>query len=406
MFEIIDKFKRFMIYAILVSMTVSPAFALGAGARNLMLIVIMGLSPIVILIHPKLYPKDTPLILLCLLLVLSPMLYNGGTMRLSTVMYGMMFCLCFMAYNRLLHEGMMTICNYEKVLKWLIYACAITLVIQQFCVLTGLPIFNVSHENYYTSQPWKLNSLTSEPSHSVRYMALVMYCYIVVRETITEKKYSFIEGVKEDKWIWCAFLWTMITSVSATAYLFLLIIMSKFVTLKNIAITSILFIVLFFVALQSENEAISRMARTAEATITLNETAIIEADHSGSARIVPMIIAAKMIDLSKKEGWFGRGVDYISTVMYKLFPGVPEGYVSGGILILAVEYGFIAFMIFLLFTFNTTVIKQDIITLFFWFFMCLNEGLNVQITWAAIIFLYTNKIMIKNKLYESRGTNG
>lgn len=386
--------SKLIMYLILIGMAVSPAFALGAGARNLFLIGIMSLSPLVIILYPHIYMKDATLLILSFLLMTCPLLFNSQTMRWSTVLYGVMFCLNFMAYNRLLKEDIIDINEYVSLLKWIIYSYAIVLLIQQFCVLTGLPIFNVS--NYSPLTPWKLNSLTSEPSHSVRYMALFMYSFIAMNEKIRGVSYSIKDMLHEDRRVWIAFMWVMITSISATGYLFLLVILSKFINLKNLVVPCAAIALIIFIGLQQENESVVRMYNTGLATLTLDEKTIVKADHSGSARIVPVIIAAKMVDLRTKEGWFGHGVDYLSTVMYKLFPGVNQGYTGGGIFLLAVEYGFLTFLIFLIFSFRATFRRDDLVTLLFFALMCINEGLNMQITWSAIIFLYTNKHMLGN----------
>ena len=63
-----------------------------------------------------------------------------------------------------------------------------------------MPIFNLS--NYDLNEPWKLNSLSAEPSHSARIMALLMYCYITIKELVTNIKYNFKFDLKKDKWIW------------------------------------------------------------------------------------------------------------------------------------------------------------------------------------------------------------
>ena len=79
------------------------------------------------------------------------------TMRWSTVLYSCMFCVYFMAFARVLYSNGYDFSDFSKLLKGLIYAYCIVLIIQQFCVLTNLPIFNLS--NYDIREPWKLNSL-------------------------------------------------------------------------------------------------------------------------------------------------------------------------------------------------------------------------------------------------------
>ena len=164
-----NKKKSFFLIIILVSMAISHAFALGEGNRNLFLIGVMSISQIIILRFFEFDKLDFLLLLFFTTIAIFPSLSHPETMRWSTVFYSIMFGLTFIAYKQLLRQKHFSILNYFKILKLLIYAYFIVLLIQQFCVLTGLPIFNLS--NYDVTQPWKLNSLAAEPSHSARIVA-------------------------------------------------------------------------------------------------------------------------------------------------------------------------------------------------------------------------------------------
>ena len=70
-------------------------------------------------------------------------------MRWSTVLYTCMFSLTFMAYTRLLTISKLTAFKFMKILRALIIAYFAVLIIQQMCVLLGLPIFT---SNLYESE--------------------------------------------------------------------------------------------------------------------------------------------------------------------------------------------------------------------------------------------------------------
>lgn len=161
-------------------MAIAPAFALGDDNRNLLLIGAMGVSPYFFFRYPIIIPKvDFYLGSICLFMVIFPLLFHPETMRWSTVLYSCMFCVYFMAFARVLYSNGYDFSDFSKLLKGLIYAYCIVLIIQQFCVLTNLPIFNLS--NYDIREPWKLNSLMSEPSHSARIIPVLMYLYVTVQ---------------------------------------------------------------------------------------------------------------------------------------------------------------------------------------------------------------------------------
>lgn len=383
------KIVDFWLYLIIVAFAVSPAFALGEDNRNLFLIALMGFSPLVILRYGGINKNDLLLLLFMVVMILAPLITHPGSMRWSTVMYSAMFCLTFMAYNRLLHNSNPRILTYSNVLKWLIYAYTIVLLIQQFCVLMQLPVFNSG--NYNPLTPWKLNSLTSEPSHSARFMGILMYSYVSAREIFLTRDYSLSRDGKRDILLWISFFWTMLTMVSTTAFLFIFIVWLKFLNRQHF-VYLLAGVVLIIVTVSAVKiKSFDRMQKSFTATISLDEKKIIKADHSGSYRIVPIMLSAKEVDLSTIDGWLGKGIGYMSTILHKKIPGTPRGYSNGGMMLIAVENGFLAFILFLIFTLRTTIRRKEIITYFFWFLLIFALNINMQMLWCAVLLLYTNK---------------
>lgn len=387
------RINRFFIYLIIISLAVSPAFALGKGNRNLLLIGVMSLTPIIIIVFKKIYKLDIWLFLIMGSLALAPILNHPETMRWSTVLYSWMFCLTFIAYNRLLFKNVFSIINFHNLLKYLILAYFITLLIQQFCVLTGLPIFNIS--NYSLPEPWKLNSLASEPSHSGRIVGLLFYCFITSKEIILQRVYSLKKDAKTDGWIWLAFLWTMVTMGSATAFLFLLIVSLKFIQKKNIVPIIVLLLIFTFIASRFEIKAIDRAIAVFEATLTLDPNNVISADHSASFRIVPTLVLITMVDVLSMDGLFGHGVDSVSNFLYLYIPGGGEEVSGGGFFLVWYEYGFIPFILLMIFSLKATLYKGQIVNIVFWFFLVFIYGINNQIIWLCMVLLYTNNIFLK-----------
>ena len=378
----------------IVAMSVSPSFAMGEGNRNLFLIGVMGISPIIILRFFEFDKLDYLLLLFLTTIVVFPPLLHPETMRWSTVLYSIMFGLTFIAYKQLLKRSHFSILNYFKILKLLIFAYFIVLLIQQFCVLTGLPVFNLS--NYDATQPWKLNSLSAEPSHSGRIVGLLMYSFITIKEKFLNRNYDLKKDSRKDKWVWLAFTWTMLTMGSGTAFLFIAIIFLKFIRFKNFMPLFIIGIAAVILVSNIENLAFERTIKTLTATLTFDEANIIAADHSASIRIVPMIILLKMIDLSSTNGWFGHGVDHVGTFLSDMVPGLNEGITGGGLFQLCMEYGFISFVLFVIFSFKTVFNRNDYFNILFWFFLVVMYGLNTQILWLCLILIFTNNYFFYN----------
>lgn len=377
-----------LLYIGLTFLLVSPAFALGSGARNMLLIVAMAVSPIVLLLYPVFTKKvDIALLAFLLLTIAFPLLNHPLSMRWSTVLYTGMFGLYIMALYRLYLFSEITPSDFSKFLKVLIYAYFVVLLIQQFCVLTGLPIFNVS--NYNILEPWKLNSLMSEPEHSGRMIALLMYSYLTMQEIVANKSYTFEESLQKEKYIWIAFLYSMITMVSAGAYVFLLVVLSKYLS-KRMLIYLVIIVCLMVTVVNSET--FMRAYKLAIATLTFDIHEIYRADQSGALRFVPAILCLQHIDIWTWDAWFGEGVDYVSTILSDNLPGVNKGYVGGGLFQYAVDYGLIPFFIFTIFSFKACYdSKNKIASVAFWIFSILLCGINVQLLWSTLMILMIDK---------------
>ena len=86
---------------------ISPAFALGDGARNLLLIIAMGISPILFLFYPIIKIKtDLPLIIFILMSIFFPLLNHPESMRMEYCSVWMYVCyLLYDTYKGFIHFG-------------------------------------------------------------------------------------------------------------------------------------------------------------------------------------------------------------------------------------------------------------------------------------------------------------
>jgi len=391
-----DKLIRFFIYVILISLAISPSFALGDDDRNLLLIGVMGIvGPIGIIVLPKFCPGDKLIFLFIASILTIPLLFNPGSIRWSTIFYSIMFCLTFLAYKRLLLKGFFSVQLYLHFLKKIIFAFAIVLLIQQLSVLIGLPIFN--ERNYRLITPWKLNSLAAEPSHFARILGLLMYCYISISEIKNNSNYNFKTLFKQDKKIWSGRWWSMLTMGSGTAILFLSIIFLKISKIKSIIPIILFGLVLSTILNYFESSALGRISKIFSVIFSLDTNAIIEADHSASIRIVPVIILSQMVGVSTTNDWFGHGIDYVSSFLSNLIPGVPEGISGGGMFQLWLEYGFVVFILFMIIIIQAGYNRKDLFSLLFLFLLVFLYGVNSQMVWLCLALLFTNKYFFNLK---------
>ena len=388
MFDILRK-DYAIINIMIILVAVSPAFALGDGNKNMLLIGAMCLSPYYFFHYPVIIPKvDIPLTLLCFMMITFPLIFHPETMRWSTVLYSCLFCMYFMAFARVLSVKEYTLSDFARLLKGLIYAYCIVLIIQQFCVLFKLPIFNVS--NYSLREPWKLNSLMSEPSHSSRIIPILMYLFIICEEAILDEKISIKESFKKSKLVWLSFIWCVCTMGSATAFIFILIILAKFINIKKILSTIIMcssvYIAMFYI---SDNKAVIRAKKIITATLTLDEDKIFKADGSGGSRVVPSIQAAKIVGITTESDLFGHGIDVDQKIL-KPLPGFTKG--QSGSFFLWINYGIIVALIWWIFTLRICYISKNYVSILIWFLIPFSYGgFNNQIVWMTLIIIYTYK---------------
>ena len=389
---------KFWLSLLIISFATSPAFALDSSNMNLLLIGVMLISPIILFISIRsISIEDILLILFMLSIIFSPLINHPETMRWSTVIYSCMFIISFITYKHLLYKDIFRIENFEKLIRYLIYAYTLVLIIQQLCVLLGLPIFNLS--NYNPSEPWKLNSLTSEPSHSARIMGLLMFSFLLIKQSILNRKYSFSIDFKSDRIVWISFFWTMLTMNSGTAFLFLIIIFSMFLNIKNLLGLIFSFIVVIFIVSFFDINTFERTFKIFEAILTSDINKIVIADPSASVRIVPIILLSQLVNVTSLNDWFGYGIDHVSTILSNLIhiAGMPDKWTGGGMLLIWIEYGFLSFLLFSFVSFKLIFEKGNLLTIVFWFFLIFLYGVNSQIVWITIILLFTTKYFKKKR---------
>lgn len=387
------KLNRWLFYLIVISLSISPAFATDPiDNRNYFLIGCMFLGPIIIIFSNKFIPKvDVPIAIIISLMFAFQGLFNNGTVRWSSMLFSCMFYTYFAAAVRVFNRANMKVNCLLTLIRRLIYAYAIVLLIQQFCVLFGLPVFNQMW-SFGEHNPWKLNSLSAEPSHTARYVGVLMYCYLIISDKISGRKQSFAKSFINNKLLWISFLWVMITMLSGTAMIILLLIFCTFIKKRSFIPIAGVIMVIFSIGLTSEYVQLYRAANFLQSVTSGDTKAMISADHSASIRVVPMILCVQRIDPHSVSGWVGTGTGSSAAWMSKKMPGVPLGWSGGGIANYILEYGLIIGAIFILVSLNWCFDPKNALTTIGLWVMCIFMiGVNTQIGWLCILMLYISK---------------
>ena len=389
------------VFIILVALGTSPDIFLDqSDDRNIFLILVMLISPLVLLFSRKIFKLDLILITFLCGLFFSAIVINPEFLRWSTLFYTSLFAVMFLAYEHCLARNFFSIVSYLNTLKFLMLVFFWVLVTQQISVFFGLPVLLAG--NYNPEYPWKLSSLAAEPSHAAFTVSLLMFSYSKIKNSLLKKNQTFYESVSSDKAVWLAYFWFCLTSNSTSALFLMIILLTQFLHVRSIP--SVLFISFFLCIglLYFEGIAIDRATSFFFGLITLNPDAMLAADHSGSLRFVPAIVIFDKVSIFGLNGLFGHGIDYVKTFLYLEIPGIEEDFATGGIMLVWLEYGFVAFLLFILFSIQATGIRFEIVPLALWFiFLFLGNGINTQLVWLLIVIFHTNNFFLGKKFKAS-----
>ncbi|MDE5645422.1 MAG: hypothetical protein K2I45_07260 [Muribaculaceae bacterium] len=349
----------------------------------------MTLSPLVLLLRRArvFIPRiDIPLCLVCMFVITFPVIFHPATVRWITMLFTCACCVYFMMLARLVRIADLTPALICRLIRTIIYAFAAVLIVQQICLVCGLPIFNEA--KVYPMLPFKLNSLTAEPSHTSVTLGALMYFYTQTRRTEAPDTGLWRE-LKEHWPVWACWLWCLFSPVNASAYMLAPLALLPYVTLRNSPywITAGLAAVILFLTFPyGASWTADRLRKTTIAVTTLDDRTILEADSSAASRIVPTLRGAKAIDMTTKETWTGYGTDADQRDM----PPRPcdedrKGF--AGIFSMFHNYGAPCALAFWWLIATVTLIRKRWLSLLtFAFAMQMSAEHNMQLVWVILAF--------------------
>lgn len=383
--------SRVCIVLLLFGFGTSPDFFLSSiDDRNFLLIYLMFIATILFVFSMRVYKSDLLLLFFLASMFFSSIVFNSDSFRSSSIFYTVMFSASFMFYKSCISLNYYTLDSFVNCVRVLIFLYVGILVAQQICVLIGLPV--VLAGNYNPNFPWKLSSISAEPAHASINVTVLIFGYVKCRELILRRQYSLLSDGLSDKLVWFSYLWFIGTSNSLTAIFLALVLCFKFVQFKNSGAILLLSLMVLppFLLLDIDIGIVDRVSRFIPALISLDPEQMIASDHSGSYRFVPAMIIASKVSVLGVQGWFGHGMGYVASFLFMEMPGTPEGYSTGGILILWLEYGLLSFLLFVSFCFSAVAGKSPLFPIFLVFIILFtSNGINTQTVWFSLIILWT-----------------
>lgn len=372
----------------------------GEGVSNLK-VALMALTPIIFIFRTPVVSK--PLFWgIVLWLTCYFCASFQSYMRFSTIGYFGMFIMTFIVFYNLVYQGAFSFSYFKRLLRVLIIIFAVVLILQQICMLIGVKSFwllNLENQHFLAID--KLHSLTLEPSHSARVLAVVMLGYLRCLQIENDGKRVAMKVLfsKENRVVTILFLYTMLTMGSGTAFVALGILCLYFITWRNVWYVAPILIGFLAISSLFEVKQLTRAVNTMEATMTGDQKQVLEADGSAAARILPIINTFKETDLSNTETWFGKGTSK------KLSVEVQNKMLSKSKIPILDQYGLIATILSLILVY-TCMIKRilSIETLMFAMLLGFTIG-NFYYVWGCMMIFSATRYFIINTKQTCLQTN-
>ena len=321
-----------------------------------------------------------------LILQYSVASFHPESFRWGTYIYSILLVLTYVCFYNLVYiERVFTIDHFIKICKWFMMAYFIVCIIQQVLTIAGIGYFPLLNMMQLLDRSLGCQSLSMEPSTFGRFMLVFYYAYVKCQEyKRDEGPFTLSELFSgEHKWVTIRFLWMMLTMGSGTAFVCLILFSLYFVRKHNWYYLVPILIVCYNILVQnSDIEALDRATNTIEATATLDKETVQETDGSAAARITP-ILNTITADYSKSETWLGYGID----------SGVSDKYNRT----LFHDYGFIFYIISLIFTFVCAYNFWSLGCIFMFAGVGGGFGNNIQYAWELAMVMTCVKYFYENR---------
>lgn len=362
--------------AILVIMNIQIVFIEGYTISPVK-VGIMALMPLVFLLRVPYMSKAVQLGMLYMINIILSALFHAASFRLSTIGYLGMFVITFFTLYNCIYQGVFSLEYFIRLVRTMIYAYAICLVCQQVLILAGIqfmPLVNLTNQHFLSIN--KLPSLSLEPSHTARILGVLYYAYLKCNEYRQGRAVNIKQIFeKEHRWVTLAFLWTMLTMGSGTAFICLGILSLYFMKGAYLLLSIPVFIGVYYTLSFFEVQQFKRASTVVEATLTGNTQNVSETDGSAASRITPMLNTIQAMDFNDLETWFGHGVDY----------NLQQKRTGGKELIGEInDYGLIAYILGVILVFSCAIEFWSLATIMYFLGVGGGTG-NIAYAWGSLM---------------------
>lgn len=306
------------------------------------------------------------------------------------------YCFFFMMLARLVRIAELTPRIILLIIRTVVFIMAIALVIQQIMVLCGISTFGFGSNYVHPLLKWKLNSLTAEPSHTIVTLSTIMFFYTQTCRVINPRE-SFLTNIKKKPLLWLAYAWVTCTCGSSSALILGPLCLLPFVDRDNVfkwLAAACTIGALIFLTPIKDTRHVSRIINTFAAATTLDEDKLMEADLSASARIVPTIRGAVLLNPADIRFYSGHGVDADQRDTAPR-PCDDEERGFAGVFSLLYNYGLLAALAFWTGIAMVTLIPGRTLSIVpFIFAIQIGADYNMQLVWMIMAFSMVFKFSV------------
>ena len=380
--------KQNIAITILIVMLIQFVFIEGYAISPLK-VGLMALMPLIFIIKVPYVSKALIFGIIYIVTILCSSSFHSGSFRFSTIGYLGMFVFTFITLYNLIYNRAFSLPFFIRFLKLMIWAYGICLFCQQLFILAGIrfiPFINLNDQSFLAID--KLPSLSIEPSHSARILGVLMYAYMECISYRQGSSFCFRQLLEQEhKWVTACFLWSMLTMGSGTAFIVLGVLSLYFINWRNALLVVPLIVFMVYIGSQMGIKQFDRAYNTAQATLTLDKEEVQDTDRSASARITPLLNTIKNLDLTKKEHWFGYGVD----------AGI--GNKSERMMAEITDYGFLAYICGLILVFSCSIRFWSIPTIMYFIGIGGGTG-NIAYQWGILMVFMCVRYFYNNREYQ------
>lgn len=400
-----------LFYLYLISLTIVIRYFVNDENLNYFLIGSMMLLSFVGLFIKAYIKTDSFLpLLMILIMFLFSFLAHRESFRSSTILYSLLFVTSFLSYTVIWDKSKVKISSVMKLIKYIIYAYAIVLFIQQIQSFSGMThVFNLASD---FSSKWKLNSLSMESSNTAMIIPLLMYCYIRLQELLLGEKLEIKQIYKRDKKIIIIFLYVTLTNGAMTALFTLPIFCLYFLRVKDIKYIIGVVIFGFGLAMGLKYAGViefDRITKVINAFFTFDINTIVDVDPSAACRIVPYFNYINAFNPLDPNFWIGHGIDSAETLAdYQILAigEAKEGIGAMNIFSTFYDYGFIMTISFVLFVYKFAITKVKSFDTLIYVLLYSVVPFNHYMLWIFLAYMFlVKRYGIKYKFVNENNFN-